>query len=381
MAFDYGYSLSDPNIVRFLGFEREPVPHIVMERLVGRDLRAVLREQGRLELTRAVDLVRAACSGLAAAHGAQLVHRDLKPENLFVIDSNGDERVKILDFGVAKLRWVSNSTEEGGLLGTLRYMAPEQVRSGADCDQRTDVYSLAAILYECLTGRAPFRDRNPHRLLYRILHEKPVPPHQVRASIPLKLSELLLKALEKEPKNRPFDALTLARSLRPFGGFEPRDSSVVRAKSRGGPADSASPWGSTLDGATTELTASIAATLAYGRAAWSRGAMTALLALMVMVADSVAETVRDVAVQRPPITSPAVAKNAPSPEAEPRHSTVPPVARSSVPLVNTGSERTKAVARSPTRPTASSVPPAEPSAAAHYGVFSAPSYESSNPYR
>lgn len=350
-----------------------------MERLVGRDLRALLREQSRLEPTRAVSLAVAACSGLAAAHSAHVVHRDLKPENLFVLGSDGDERVKILDFGVAKLRRASNSAEEGTLVGTLRYMAPEQVRSGGDCDQRTGVYSLAAILYECLTGRPPFRDRNPHRLLYRILHEKPVPPHVELASIPLELSELLLNALEKDPRNRPFDAPTLARALSPFGGFMPGASNVVVPF--GDSPEFASRLGSTFDGATTEPTVSTAPPRMHGWARWSMElrTMTATFALMAMVADSVSESVAETPVARPSLTPLTATSSALSPERNHDLESFRPLPDPPAPRPTNARERTKVVAAS-RKTTPSSVPTA-PSSAVEYGVFAAPLYESTNPYR
>jgi serine/threonine protein kinase len=113
-------------------------PYFVMERLRGRDLRHLLEDLGQLPIPRAVRLVQDACRGVAAAHRAGLVHRDLKPENLFVVErENGEELCKVLDFGVAKLE-AASSTENGSLIGTVKYMAPEQLVDGSKVDARAD---------------------------------------------------------------------------------------------------------------------------------------------------------------------------------------------------------------------------------------------------
>src|SRR6187397_1965973 len=132
-------------------------PYIVMELLAGRSLDSLLAERGRLDFAEAIGYVRQACRGLEAAHNAGIIHRDLKPDNLFM---EAGPFVKILDFGISKfdatLTGGEQLTRAGAMLGTPFYMSPEQVRGTYGIDARTDVYSLAAVLYECVTGNKPF---------------------------------------------------------------------------------------------------------------------------------------------------------------------------------------------------------------------------------
>lgn len=190
-------------------------PYFVMERLVGHDLRRLLEAQAPLTPARVCQLGVDACRGLAAVHAAGLVHRDLKPENLFVsTGDDGREVCRILDFGVAKSAR-DNSTRPGALVGTTRYMAPEQVGMEHPLGPHTDVYALAVILYECLTGVVPFDGDTVERVLFKIMTEQERPLRELCPHAPPELLEAVHAALRKQPQERTKSALELAAALLP----------------------------------------------------------------------------------------------------------------------------------------------------------------------
>ena len=143
----------------------EGFPYILMEFLEGASLKKRLKEVGRFSVAQALEIASQAGSALAAAHAIGIVHRDLKPENLFLVpDANAPngERVKILDFGIAKVKRGGGTaesfrTETGLIMGSPTYMSPEQCKDSADVDLRSDIYSLATIIYEMMAGRPPTR--------------------------------------------------------------------------------------------------------------------------------------------------------------------------------------------------------------------------------
>jgi eukaryotic-like serine/threonine-protein kinase len=194
-------------------------PYLVMERLVGEDLRRLLERDGPLPVRRAVKLMMDACRGLTVVHRAALVHRDLKPANLFVEATDvGPEVCKILDFGVVKAQ-ASESTQQGALLGTVRYMAPEQLEDASAATPRADVYALGAILYECLCGVPANPGATIQDTMFSILQRDPRPPSELRA-IPSELESVILRALSRDPGARYATAEELGRALAPFGPME-----------------------------------------------------------------------------------------------------------------------------------------------------------------
>jgi serine/threonine protein kinase len=169
-------ALESPNIVAItdFGYAEEGLPFIVMEYLAGADLRVLLGDKQALPAKRAVDLALDCLRGLQVAHGAGLIHRDLKPENLFVTQgADGREHAKILDFGVAKLLEATTHTQEGTILGTLRYMAPEQISNAENVDHRVDLYAVGTILHELLAGEPAFKAEDPQRLMFDICYGEP----------------------------------------------------------------------------------------------------------------------------------------------------------------------------------------------------------------
>jgi serine/threonine-protein kinase len=178
-------------------------PYLVMELLDGEDLRSLLAREGILPFRRAVALMAEACYALGEVHAAGLVHRDLKPENLFVSRrSNGEDWCKVLDFGVAKMD-STLSTAPGVLVGTVRYMAPEQLRDPTAVNATTDVYGLGAVLYERLAGVPPFDGENIHEVMYLVINREPRPLSELNPSLPQALVELVHGCLAKDQAERP----------------------------------------------------------------------------------------------------------------------------------------------------------------------------------
>jgi serine/threonine protein kinase len=203
-------AIRHPNIVEVFdaGNTSEGSPYILMEFLEGESLQTRLNDVGRLSVGKALAVANQAGSALAAAHAAGIVHRDLKPENLFLVpDEKEGERVKILDFGIAKVKHVGSrtgtvQTQTGLIMGSPTYMSPEQCKDTADVDLRTDVYSLAVILYEMLTGRPPYVAPSATELLLMHLSERPQPLRELVPEIPASVEEAVLRALARERSDR-----------------------------------------------------------------------------------------------------------------------------------------------------------------------------------
>ena len=208
--------------------------YIVMELLEGRTLRDLVAHEAPLDPARAVSLMLQACAAVGAAHAAGLIHRDLKPANIFIEQRpNLPAVVKVLDFGVAKFAVEEHEddydtlTQVGAIIGTPRYMSPEQCSGAAQLTPAADVYSLGIILYEMLTAVAPFNADTPLGIALKQVSEPPVAPREVVGSIPVELERVVLHALQKEPSKRPSNGDELRRELHATAealGFEHADS-------------------------------------------------------------------------------------------------------------------------------------------------------------
>ncbi len=185
--------------------------YLVMEHVQGITLRRLLMDRGALTPARAVAVLEPVLRALAAAHAAGLVHRDVKPENVLLSD---DGRVKVADFGLARAVETSNLTQTTGLLiGTVAYLAPEQVEYGV-ADARSDVYAAGVLLWELLTGTPPYAAESPLSVAYRHVHEDVPPPSTAVGGVPPALDALVVRATRRDPEARPRDAGAFLSELR-----------------------------------------------------------------------------------------------------------------------------------------------------------------------
>ncbi|MGO8983695.1 MAG: protein kinase domain-containing protein [Terriglobales bacterium] len=229
-------ALNHPNILSIFDIgEEQGAPYIVSELLEGQTLRERLRA-GPLSSRKAIEYAQQVARGLAAAHDKGIVHRDLKPENLFLTN---DDRVKILDFGLAKLTrpeidpdaeaaTAQVNTEPGQIMGTAGYMSPEQVR-GKPADHRSDIFAFGSILYEMLSGQRAFRGESPADTMSAILKEEPSELSETARNVPPALERMVRHCLEKNPAQRFQSAGDLAFNLEAL-----TDSSVVSSTGKTG---------------------------------------------------------------------------------------------------------------------------------------------------
>jgi len=211
-------ALRHPGIVQVIDFNTTPdgAPYLVMEYLEGKDLGQVITRQGALGVTRAADITSQIARALSAAHRKGVVHRDLKPQNIFLLPADEDEpeRAKVLDFGISKIRSVSRKlTGTAVVLGTPQFMAPEQAEGRDEVDAAADQFSLAAIVYEMLTGRPAFSGETLASVVYQIVHVDPVPVTTLRPDLPPAIQQVLARALAKRKQDRFASVREFSREL------------------------------------------------------------------------------------------------------------------------------------------------------------------------
>ena len=232
--------IDHPNVVTItdLGVTTEFGPYIAMELLRGQELATVVENAGgRMEPADAVDVIRQVLAGLEAAHKKGVIHRDLKPENIFLsTDDEGKRRVKVLDFGISKLRddkELNSLTRTGTVMGTPQFMAPEQAAGARDQDARIDLYSTGAVLYAVLCNGLPFEAENYNLLISEILNKAPIQILQRNASLDPRLASIVMKSIAKKPEARYQSAREMAEALSywyehrnaPLPNTAPRNSS------------------------------------------------------------------------------------------------------------------------------------------------------------
>jgi tRNA A-37 threonylcarbamoyl transferase component Bud32 len=206
-------------------------PYMVMEFLEGADLSRVIETSGPLSVEDATLYVIQACEALAEAHAHGIIHRDLKPANLFLAQqAGGSRKIKVLDFGISKTlsavdpRASASLTRTSSMMGSPLYMSPEQMKSARDVDLRADIWALGVILYESLTGNPPFLGNSIPEISAKILLEDPRPVVELCANVPQELSDLTMRALQKQPDRRFPNVSELAIALLPFAPARARNS-------------------------------------------------------------------------------------------------------------------------------------------------------------
>ena len=216
--------LNHPGIVAIFDTCSAPgVEAIVMELITGMTLREYLDRFGAIDPIDAIDIALHVTEALEAAHAAGVIHRDIKPGNILLCD---DRRVKVTDFGIARASGTTDLTKPGHVLGTPKYLAPEQVQSGP-VDGRTDVYSLGAGLYECICGKAPFVENTEAATALARLHRDPDRPRHYRAGLSDQVEELLLELLAREPSDRPASATAARLRLQTVRNHTSDDGAAV----------------------------------------------------------------------------------------------------------------------------------------------------------
>ncbi|HTU58951.1 MAG TPA: serine/threonine-protein kinase, partial [Polyangiales bacterium] len=217
------FKLHSEHIVRVLDVDRlaDGVPFMVMERLAGVELRALIADRRVLPSELAVDLALQACEALATAHAARIVHQDIKPENLFVVSqSDRPHQLKLLDFGICREVITRDRRADrvmtSAAVGSPPYMSPEQVRGAADLDARSDIWSLGCVLYEMLSGRALFQRASQAEEFAAVLEAPYVPLPELVPTIAGELDQVVARCLAKLPSERFQTVAELADALVPF---------------------------------------------------------------------------------------------------------------------------------------------------------------------
>jgi eukaryotic-like serine/threonine-protein kinase len=209
----YTRRITHPNVIRIYDLIDLGNAHAIsMEHFPAQDLGRILKDQGVLPVPRVLKIVAQVCEGLQAAHDKGVVHRDIKPPNILVGD---DDETKIVDFGLASIgaRTGSRLTKSGILVGTPEYISPEQI-TGGEVDGRTDIYSLGVVMYEMLTGHQPFTGENAVNMLFQHLDDEVPPLREYNPDVPEALERVVMRALAKNPNDRPASAMELLAMLR-----------------------------------------------------------------------------------------------------------------------------------------------------------------------
>jgi serine/threonine-protein kinase len=213
--------INHPNAIKVtdFGVTENRIFYLVMEIVNGKNLRDLVQAAGRFDFHRTIAIAYQICGAVEAAHQSGVIHRDLKPDNILIEQEGPLEKVKVLDFGIAKLREMDstplapNITQADMLIGTPHYMSPEQCQR-KPLDTRSDIYSLGIILYEMLSGDVPFDSDTPIEVIFKQMNQTPRPLLDVVPDVPPPIAAVVMRALEKDPERRQDSAAQLATELR-----------------------------------------------------------------------------------------------------------------------------------------------------------------------
>jgi serine/threonine-protein kinase len=215
--YETATEMNHPNIVKVIEFgaTQDGMSFMTMEYLEGEELGHLLRREGKVETARLMRVAAQIALGLDYAHSFGFIHRDLKPDNIFLCKGAAGDTVRILDFGSVKLQMETGPklTAFGTTLGSPYYMSPEQAMGKQDVDQRTDVFALAAILYESVTGKIAFEAGNVAQILMKIINQNPTPASQLVPGLPPAVDDVIDKGLRKDKTKRYGDASSLATAF------------------------------------------------------------------------------------------------------------------------------------------------------------------------
>ena len=229
------HQVTHRNVIRIYDLaEADGVKYITMEFVEGKDLRTLIREKNKFAPEEAVEIIQQVCLALDAAHSVGVIHRDLKPQNI-MLDSSG--RVLVMDFGLARTLEGDGMTQTGAIVGTMEYMSPEQALA-KDLDQRSDLFALGLILYEMLTGKAPFKAESALASLIKRTQERAVPVSDVDNQIPGTLSGIVSKCLERDLEQRYQSAAAILADLNTWK--DKRAAGTINFDA------SVKPWGQTV---------------------------------------------------------------------------------------------------------------------------------------
>ena len=218
-------NLVHPNIVTIHSYGvTDEFQYICMEYIKGKTLSQILKERGAIPVEEAIPILEQILLAIETADKAGIVHRDIKPSNIMITEDN---RVKVMDFGIAKLPSLS-LTVTGMVLGTPFYMSPEQI-SGRKVDIRSDIFSLGAVFYELVTAEKPFEAENTATLVYKIVQIDPIPPNIVNVNIPQAVARVISRALAKDPSQRYQKPAEMLRDVKALASDAPTDSPAAIA--------------------------------------------------------------------------------------------------------------------------------------------------------
>jgi len=226
--------LQHPNIVRYYGGGRFGAQRFyAMELIAGGSVEDYLKLKGKLPWEEALDITMQVAKALEHAHEAGIVHRDLKPANLLLTK---DHQIKLTDFGIARDTTATALTAAGKTVGTYAYMAPEQIRGKPPVDKKTDLYALGCVLFEMIAGETPFRSENQGEMLMMHLQEEPPRITSLVPQCPIFVEDLIFRLLEKDPQERPYDALALQVEIEEVQKKITEQRSIAAETLAGGPS-------------------------------------------------------------------------------------------------------------------------------------------------